>query len=85
MPDEGQVDAAVTAFRDAVVDYRAGLLDDRDLRMALAEATVDTPGVLLDRLVQAALALPAFTDDALSQLHRAINRLSSDSLHRGIP
>jgi hypothetical protein len=70
---------AVDACREALADYQAGTLDDSGLRKALLDAAsrVDGPDVQLDRLVRSALAVPLFTEEALGQLRRSIDRLAA--------
>ena len=77
MEAQGASGAALRACRQAVAEYHLGALDDGDLRTALlgAIARVDDLDEHFDRVVRAALALPRFTDDALTQLCRSIDRL----------
>jgi hypothetical protein len=72
-------EAALQACRAALAEYQMGVLDDHGLRKALLDAVadIDALGVQIDRVVRSAVALPLFTDDALSQLRRSIDRLSS--------
>jgi hypothetical protein len=76
---EDRVDRALDACRVAVGDYQAGLLDDRGLRMALldAAAVVEDASVHVDRIVRAAVALPMFTEQALHDLRRWIDRMTA--------
>ena len=74
----------MSACRNAVGDYQAGVLDDDGLRGALLEAAVEveSAGDHLDRVVQAAASLPLFTGDALDQLRHALDRLTEEILDR---